>query len=86
MGNANPIFRFKLPPFLPDQGAFDTSNSLNAQDIEQLQEWGFNVVRLGVMWQGLEPVQGQYNETYLWLVKDLVQALGKAGIYTILGK
>lgn len=75
---------FKLPPFLPELDGFDPSNSLNTQDIAQLQEWGFNAVRLGVMWPGLEPVKGQYNYTYLALVKTLVQNLGKAGIYAIL--
>ena len=33
---------------------------------------GFNVVRLGMMWPGVEPKKGQYNETYLAIMKKLV--------------
>jgi endoglycosylceramidase len=29
------------------------------------RRWGFNCVRLGVMWDGLEPRPGAYDETYL---------------------
>lgn len=27
------------------------------------EEWGFNVVRLGVMWPGVEPTPGQVDES-----------------------
>jgi len=30
-----------------------------------MREWGFNVVRLGVIWDGLEPEPGVYDEMYL---------------------
>ena len=26
---------------------------------------GYNIIRLGVLWAGLEPEEGQYNMTYL---------------------
>ena len=55
------------------------------KDISQLKEWGFNVVRLGVMWPGVEPQKGNYNMTYLQIVQDLVRDLARAGIYTIIG-
>lgn len=32
---------------------------------DQLRQWGFNCLRLGVIWDGLEPHPGQYNEVYL---------------------
>ena len=28
----------------------------------KLNQWGFNVVRLGIIWDGLEPEPGRYNE------------------------
>ncbi len=31
----------------------------------RLRSWGFNVVRLGVIWDGLEPEPGVYDEAYL---------------------
>lgn len=30
-----------------------------------LKEWGFNVVRLGVMWPGVEPEPGQVDQGHL---------------------
>ena len=50
----------------------------------QLQEWGFNVVRLGMMWSGLEPFEGQINETYNQIIKDTVNSLSEHGIYSYL--
>lgn len=53
----------KAFPWHPSVDAFDPSSSLVAEDIANLKGWGFNAVRLGVMWAGVEPVQSQYNET-----------------------
>jgi endoglycosylceramidase len=74
---------FKEPPFLPRTDQFDARYSLAAADIANLDEWGFNVVRLGVLWVGAEPADGQVNATYLAAARQLVDALGKAGIYSI---
>ena len=40
---------YKLPPYVPDTDKFDAANSLNEQDAINLKNWGFNIVRLGVM-------------------------------------
>jgi len=48
-----------------------------------LAEWGFNIVRLGVMWEAVETSPGQYNETYISEINDLINALGDKGIYTL---
>eukprot|EP00913_Durusdinium_trenchii_P027858 g26120.t1 len=53
------------------------------QDMANLQSWGFNVIRLGVMWPGVEPVEGQYNHTYLQVIRQLVDDLYSHGIWTI---
>ena len=42
-----------------------------------------NVVRLGVMWQGVEPEKDKFNHTYLDVMRNLTIRLGNAGIYTI---
>ena len=31
----------------------------------QFKTWGFNCIRLGIIWDGLEPEPGKYNEEYL---------------------
>merc|ERR1712215_384721 len=51
---------------------------------QQMSEWGFNVVRLGSMWSGVEPEEGVVNETYIGVLKDIVQGLASQGIYTYL--
>ena len=40
---------YKLPPYVASTDKFDASNSLNIQDAINLKNWGFNIVRLGVM-------------------------------------
>jgi len=70
-------------PWHPSLGDFDPRSSLNAGDMATLKSWGFNAVRLGVMWPGVEPIMGQYNATYLQVMKQLVDDLYSHGIYTI---
>jgi len=74
----------KVSPWVPQAEGFDKDNSLSAIDAKNLRSWGFNVVRLGVMWPGLEPVRGQYNQTYLGEIEKIVTLLADEGIYTIL--
>jgi endoglycosylceramidase len=76
---------YKVPPWIPQTTGFDPQLSLSSEDITNLQKWGFNVVRLGMMWPGVEPVKGQYDTNYLKAMKQLVDDLGAAGIYTLLG-
>ena len=46
-------------------------------------DWGFNLVRLGVMWEAVERTEGAYDDTYLEKVEALINKLGAAGIYTL---
>ena len=43
---------YKVPPYYPQTEGFDVNNSLSEIDSKNLRSWGFNVVRLGVMWPG----------------------------------
>jgi len=45
---------YKVAPYIPTQDLFDPAESLNAEDIKNLKDWGFNFVRLGVMWEAVE--------------------------------
>ena len=45
---------YKVPPYLPSSKSFDVEISLNEDDISDLVKWGFNFVRLGVMWEAVE--------------------------------
>ena len=68
---------YKVPPYIPDGDVYDSQNSLNKEDIANLKKWGFNIVRLGVMWEAVEYAPGQYNQTYLEEINSLITALGE---------
>ena len=74
---------YKVDPYIPSSGGFDAQNSLNDKDIEYLKNWGFNFVRLGVMWEAVERSEGVYDDSYLDKVDELINKLGQAGIYTL---
>ena len=71
---ANVSGRSKHPPFLPfeDPAWFD-----------QLAGWGWNAVRLLVMWEGLEPERTVYDDAYLGKLKALAMAAGERGLNVI---
>jgi endoglycosylceramidase len=54
------------------------------QDAAFLQENGINVVRLGLLWAGVEPEPGVYDTSYLDSIESTVHTLANHGIYTIL--
>ena len=45
---------------------------------------GHNTIRLGVLWAGLEPVEGEYNMTYLEQIKICVDTAEQYGLYPVL--
>ena len=71
---ANVSGRSKHPPFLPfdDPACFDP-----------LAAWGWNAVRLLVMWEGVEPERGVYDDAYLARLKALAEAAGARGLAVI---
>ena len=56
----------------------------NRSLVKHYKEWGFNAVRLGTMWSGVEPQQGKYNETYLQVIRDQLSNLADNGLYAFL--
>ncbi|EGG17200.1 hypothetical protein DFA_08187 [Cavenderia fasciculata] len=75
---------YKIFPWHPDTDTFDPQNSLCQEDIDNLVSWGFNAIRLGVMWPGVEPERDEFNQTYVNVMKGIVDTLGDNGIYTII--
>lgn len=59
---------------------FDTGPELFAA----LRDWGFNVVRLGVIWDGLEPEPGVYDEAYLARLDQHIAWAWAAGLLVFL--
>lgn len=74
---------YKVAPYIPEADKYDSQSSLTDDDILALKNWGFNFVRLGVMWEAVERAPGVYNETYLEEVDKLITRLGDQGIYTM---
>lgn len=74
---------YKIDPYIPDIDSFDSQTSLSDKDIDDMRTWGFNLVRLGVMWEAVERSPGVYNQTYLKEIDALITRLGEAGIYTL---
>ncbi len=65
----------------PQQGYI---GSEGAKEFEGLKNRGFNVIRLGIIWDGLEPEPGVYNEEYLVKI-DAQIAMAKAnGLFVFL--
>ena len=69
---------YKLPPYYPAAIGF------GSDDAAFLHRYGFNVVRVGVIWKALEPEPGFYDEAYLAQIAATVRALARQGIYSLL--
>jgi len=37
----------------------------NVSELEQIKGWGFNVIRLPIYWENLEPIKGEINQTFI---------------------
>ncbi len=69
---------YKIPPYQPAAGGF------GEDDAQFLADNGFNAVRLGIIWAGVEPTPGDINYAYLDSIAQTVQILARHGIYTVL--
>lgn len=74
----------KEPPYIPSTEYFDVKHSVSKEDIVFMKHLGFNLVRLGVEWEAVEKVEGQYDDEYLVNVTKLINTLGENGIYTLI--
>lgn len=74
----------KGPPWVPTTDEYSPDLSMVDRDFEDLEEMGMTVLRLGVMWPGVEPTRGSYNESYLDEVAKIADAAAARGIYTLL--
>ncbi|KAH9280717.1 Endoglycoceramidase [Echinococcus granulosus] len=69
---------YKQPPYFNAKDVSDTR-------LNFFQQWGFNVVRLGVLWHPTFPLgPGDLNDTYLKAIEWQVDRFANAGIYVIL--
>lgn len=76
MHGANLVY--KVAPFYPAASPFGPG------DAAFLRSVGFNAVRVGVLWEALEPSPGAYDSAYLNHIADTVNLLRRYGIVSIL--
>jgi endoglycosylceramidase len=69
---------YKVPPYYPPASQFGPS------DADWLAAHGFDVVRLGVIWAGVEPSPNHFDDTYLGHIAAIVDMLGSRGIAVLL--
>jgi endoglycosylceramidase len=55
-----------------------------SEDFERMHKWGMNCIRLAVIWDGLEPEPGKYDEQYLKQTDERVHWAKKHGLYVFL--
>ncbi|GFF35857.1 endoglycoceramidase [Aspergillus udagawae] len=58
-------------------------SSFGEQDVQNLHDLGLNIVRLGHSWAGAEPVRGQYNQTFLDIMKKQTKMAEDHGLYVL---
>jgi endoglycosylceramidase len=74
---------YKSSPYYPITDHFNANLSYSIEDIQLLQELGVNVIRLGVMWPGVEPERGAYNSTYIQIMKQIMEQSYEYQIYSL---
>ena len=70
-------------------GIFSYWHRHSAQEYANIAQWGFNIVRLPVSWENIEPdapVAGQhrYNEVYLGAIDEAIRLAGQRGLPVVL--
>ena len=65
----------------PDRGYI---GAWKAEDFHFLRSRGMNVIRLGILWDGLEPDPGRIDEDMLERIERVIRMAGDAGLYVFL--
>jgi len=68
----------KRETYAPSDWGFDED------DIEYIAAQGFNTLRLGFTWKGLEPNPSEYDREYLRKIMDTARLAGEAGLWVLL--
>lgn len=73
----------KEPPWYRPMDWVPGVSSFGEQDVRNMHDLGLNVVRLGHHWAGAEPVRGQYNQTFLDIMKKQTKMAEDNGLYVL---
>ncbi|KAI9197354.1 Endoglycoceramidase [Polychytrium aggregatum] len=75
---------YKAFPYYPRLDAWNATDSFTEDDAHFLADVNLNIIRLAIMWSGVEPDQGSYNQSYIDTVKGIVEMCARYGIYVLL--
>lgn len=75
---------YKEKPWYPELKVFNYQYSYCEEDMKLLKNWGFNAIRLGIMWPGVEPEFGEYDMKYIKTIEKIIDDSKKYNIYVIL--
>jgi endoglycosylceramidase len=67
---------YKRPPYYPLAGGFD------GPDARFLARNGLNAVRLGLIYAGVEPLPGSYDDRYLEKIRRTLRALAREHVFS----
>ena len=59
-------------------------HNLDDEFFKKYKSNGFDIIRLAVTWQNLEPTMGKYNESYLESIDRIFDRAEKYGVYILL--
>ncbi len=54
------------------------------EQFRKVRSWGMNCIRLGILWAGVEPEPGVYDDIYLDRMIELAGQMGEEGLHVIL--
>jgi endoglycosylceramidase len=61
----------------------ETIPPFDQSDVQQMAQAGFNMLRLPINWSGLEPTEGEFQQSYLDRLTQVVGWCRDAGIYVL---
>ena len=70
-------------------GPFDGGNFLphlmmEPAHVQQLSDWGFNVMRMPMMWSAIQPSADQFSTAYLSAIRNITEHMGSRGLFSFL--
>lgn len=60
------------------------TKNIEQRDLATIRNWGMNCIRLGILWDGLEPQPGKINEEYLERIARIVGWAKTENLYVLL--
>ena len=60
------------------------AKNIERSDFAAIRSWGMNCVRLGILWDGLEPQPGRIDEDYLERIARIIGWAKAEGLYVLL--